>query len=158
MKSRFAVVALVATVAIAGCDGRASDTAAEASAVTTPPTPNSVAVATPSALATGEDLDARPQFAVVYPDGELQGAPLAAAGPAGDGGVLTFLTEADPDAVIGFYRERAETSGLATMMALNQGEARAYGAQNQSSGASLNVVAAPTDGRTSVQLTWSAGH
>lgn len=108
-------------------------------------------------MATETNLDARPSFAAVYPDGEVQGAPLTAAGPAGDGGVLTFTTEANPDAVIAFYRERAEAAGLATMMALNQGEARAYGAQHQGSGASLNVVAAPADTLTSVQLTWSAG-
>ncbi|MDB5420765.1 MAG: hypothetical protein JWR59_712, partial [Brevundimonas sp.] len=47
--------------------------------------------------------------------------------------------------------------GLATMMSLNQGEARAYGAQKQATGASVNVVAAPSEARTSVQLTWSAG-
>lgn len=157
MKSRLAVVALVATVAIAGCDRRASAPGAEASAAPAPSV-SANAVTAPPALATETDLDARPQFAAVYPEGEIQGAPLVAGGSAGEGGVLTFTTPANPDAVIAFYRERAEASGLATMMALNQGEARAYGAQNPGSGASLNVVAAPSDALTSVQLTWSAGH
>lgn len=158
MKSRLAAVALVATVAIAGCDTGASAPGAKAPTAPARSASADVAVSTPPALATEQDLTPQPQFAAVYPDAEVQGAPLNASGPAGDGGVLTFTTEANPDAVIAFYRERAETSGLATMMALNQGEARAYGAQNPTSGASLNVVASPMEGLTSVQLTWSAGH
>ena len=57
-----------------------------------------------------------------------------------------------------FYRQRAEQAGLASIMAMNQGEARAYGAAARDRRASLQVVAAPgEDGLTSVQLSWSAG-
>ncbi|MNO07877.1 hypothetical protein D3C81_2302640 [compost metagenome] len=72
---------------------------------------------------------------------------------------MTFTTDAAPDAVVAFYRQRAEAAGLAPVMAMNQGEARAYGAAaRKENGATLQVVAAPGEGGlTSVQLTWSAG-
>lgn len=167
MKSSLAVVAVILTVAIAGCDERAATPAAqirvdtaqaeEGRAETLPP------VAAPDASGPGSTHDAVPvnaavpQFAIVYPNAEVKGEPLLAASSAGPGGVVTFVTDAQPDDVIAFYRERAEAAGLATMMSLNQGAARAYGAQKQTTGASVNVVAAPSEDRTSVQLTWSAG-
>jgi len=86
-------------------------------------------------------------------------APVTASGPDGPGGIVTFTTDATPDAVIDFYRQRAEKAGLSPIMAMNQGEARAYGASARTEkGASLQVVAAPDeDGLTSVQLSWSDG-
>lgn len=159
MKSSLAVVAVVVTVAIAGCDRRAATAAADTPVALPQPAAAPVApVAAPLSAPAIPVVDAPPQFAVVYPDAEVEGDPLLAGGVAGPGGVVTFTTDAQPDAVIAFYRERAEAAGLATMMSLNQGEARAYGAQEQATGASVNVVAAPSDERTSVQLTWSAGH
>lgn len=164
MKSSLAVVSVVLTVAIAGCDRRAAISDAEAHAEAPvvdahPAVPAVVApMTTPTAVPASAVADGGvPQFAAVYPNAEIEGDPLTAAGPAGPGGVVTFLTDAQPETVIAFYRERAEAAGLATMMSLNQGEARAYGAQKQATGASLNVVAAPSETRTSVQLTWSAG-
>ncbi len=71
---------------------------------------------------------------------------------------MTYTTEADPDAVIAFYRSHAEQAGLESTMAMNQGEARAYGATDADGGANLQVVASPAEeGPTSVQLSWSAG-
>ena len=160
MKSSLAVVAVVMTVAIAGCDRRAAisnaDAHAEAPIAATQPAMPAAVTTTDAPPAAGAAV-AVPQFAVVYPDAEVEGDPLTAGGAAGPGGVVTFTTDAEPEAVIAFYRERAEAAGLATMMSLNQGEARAYGAQKQATGASVNVVAAPSEARTSVQLTWSAG-
>lgn len=160
MKSSLAMVAVVMTVAIAGCDRRAaapaetpaapSATVATAPAGTTAP----VAPAPPSAKAIP---GAMPEFAAVYPDSEVQGDPLIATNGAGPGGAVTFTTDATPDTVIAFYRQRAEAAGLAMIMSLNTGDARAYGAQKQANGASIDVIASPVEGRTSVQLTWSAG-
>ena len=77
---------------------------------------------------------------------------------AGPGGIATYTTDADPDAVIAFHRSRAEAAGLSSAMSMDQGEARAYGAASPESGASLQVVAsAAENGLTSVQLSWSAG-
>ncbi|MEN5146884.1 hypothetical protein [Brevundimonas diminuta] len=100
-----------------------------------------------------------PGFAVIYPGGQADGQALTAAGPDGPGGIVTFTTDATPDAVIDFYRQRAERAGLDPIMAMNQGEARAYGASARSEkGPGLQVVAAPAEGGvTSVQLSWNGG-
>ena len=162
MKSSLAMVAVLLTVAIAGCDRRAAVSGEDARAETPdagaqPALPAEVPAVSAADGAAVASLAALPHFAVVYPDAVIQGDPLTAASATGPGGIVTFITEASPEAVIAFYRERAEADGLATMMALNQGEARAYGAQKQTTGASVNVVASPAEDGTSVQLTWSAG-
>ncbi len=159
MKSSLAVVAVVVTVAIAGCDERAATPSAKADIAAGEQGRAEAAAASPAppAPAASSGEGSVPQFAALYPNAEVEGEPLAAGGAAGPGGMVTFVTDAQPDAVIAFYRERAEAAGLATMMSLNQGAARAYGAQKQATGASVNVVAAPVEDRTSVQLTWSAG-
>ena len=101
----------------------------------------------------------RPGLAALYPGAQTDAALVTASGPDGPGGIVTFTTDATPDAVIDFYRQRAEKAGLFPIMAMNQGEARAYGASARTEkGASLQVVAAPDeDGLTSVQLRWSDG-
>lgn len=99
-----------------------------------------------------------PDFAVLYPGSELDAPAVTASGPAGPGGMVTYTVQADPDSIIAFYRRHAEAAGLASVMAMNQGEARAYGAAKPDEGANLQVVASPTEGgQTSVQLSWTAG-
>lgn len=113
-----------------------------------PPAPAAGAPAAPGA----------PAFAALYPGATLDAPAVTASGAAGPGGLATYTTEADPDAVIAFHRAQAEAAGLSSAMAMNQGEARAYGAANPASGASLQVVASATGAdSTSVQLSWSAG-
>lgn len=99
-----------------------------------------------------------PAFAVLYPGALLEQPAISASGPAGPGGLVTYTTDAGPDAVIAFYRTRAEAAGLASVMAMNQGDARAYGAADADGATNLQVVASPTEaGTTSVQLSWVAG-
>jgi len=90
---------------------------------------------------------------------EVNQPATTAAGPDGEGGLVTFTTAATPDEVVAFYRARAEEAGLISVMGMNQGDARAYGAAGGQAGATnLQVVAAPgAGGETSVQLSWSAG-
>jgi hypothetical protein len=96
-----------------------------------------------------------PAFAVVYPGATIEDDPVLTTGPEGPGGLVTYLTDAPPEDVIAFHRGRAEAAGLSSVMAMNQGDARAYGAAKART--NLQVVAAPTpEGRTSVQLSWSA--
>ncbi|WP_339930961.1 hypothetical protein [uncultured Brevundimonas sp.] len=100
-----------------------------------------------------------PAFAAVYPGGQVSGAPTVADGPDGSGGIVSFTTNADPDTVVAWYRQKAEAAGLSSIMGMNQGKARAYGAAAaDNAGTSLRVVADPIDDdSTSVQLTWSTG-
>ena len=164
MKRSVAAVAVALTVGLIGCDERS-----EAAPETALPPPadapaETVAVAAPMAEAAAPPADAAaidgaPAFAALYPGAQADGPATIANGPAGPGGLITFTTDAAPDAVVAFYRQRAEAAGLAPVMAMNQGEARAYGAAaRKADGATLQVVASPgEDGLTSVQLTWSAG-
>ncbi|CAM3071114.1 Uncharacterised protein [Brevundimonas diminuta] len=165
MKRSVATVVLALSVGLAACDDRsqaapevespsvpAAEPAREAAPAAAPP-----AAATPAAPATA--IKGAPAFAALYPGAQTDAAPVTASGPDGPGGIVTFTTDATPDAVIDFYRQRAEKAGLFPIMAMNQGEARAYGASARTEkGASLQVVAAPDeDGLTSVQLSWSDG-
>lgn len=161
MKRTLAAAALMATMAMAGCSQAPADeapAAAEAVAAADAAAPVAAAPTGSSAAATPAAPGA-PAFAVVYPGGTTQGPVTVARGPDGPGGILSFTTEATPDAVVAFYRQRAEAAGLASVMAMNTGEARAYGAAaKDDSGKLLHVVATPVEnGPTSVQLDWTNG-
>ncbi|RZJ41238.1 MAG: hypothetical protein EON86_10875 [Brevundimonas sp.] len=137
--------AVDATPATAATDAETAAGPASAPSATTPSTP-----AQPAA-------PGAPEFAVVYPGGTPSGAPTVAQGPAGPGGILAFTTDASPDEVVTFYRQRAEASGLKPINSLNRDEARAYSA-GDGGNRLLQVVATPiVDGPTDVQLTWSGG-
>lgn len=163
MKRMFAAAALTATLAVAGCgqspaqDAVAVHEAAADTAARMAPEPTPAAALPASAPAPA--APGAPSFAVVYPGGTASGPATVAQGPDGPGGILSFTTDATPDTVVAFYRQRAEAAGLASVMAMNQGEARAYGAAaRDGSGKLLRVVATPVEnGPTSVQLDWTAG-
>lgn len=162
MKRLWATAALAAAItALAACKG--GETTSPKADNVAPPGPVQADISSTTAPATmpPEPIEAQavvagaPEFAALYPGAALQGDPVLAAGPDGPGGLATYLTDADPETVIAFHRSHAESAGLSSVMAMNQGEARAYGAAKAQ--ASLQVVAAPTpDGMTSVQVSWSA--
>lgn len=167
MKRILAVIAFSCATALLAACGPKTETPASAevpepavAAETAPPTATArTTTAMPSAPAAGAPAapDA-PPFTALYPGGVPDAPAVTASGPAGPGGVVTYTTDADPDAVIAFHRARAEAAGLTTAMAMNQGDARAYGAASTETGANFQVVAsAIEEGPTSVQLTWSAG-
>lgn len=159
MKRVGAALAMVLAAGLSACEGSTeaspeAGSAATADASAPSPAPTSDTVAPAAAAA-----DGAPEFAVLYPGATLDSPIMAATGPSGPGGLATFTTDAAPDEVVAFYRQRAETAGLAPVMAMNQGEARAYSAAARApNGPSVQVVASPSEaGVTSVQLTWSAG-
>jgi hypothetical protein len=175
-RSLAAIVALLTmapliTVALAGCDPqdkahKASDSPSESAAKADagspgaePAVPMSKTASSPEAAAEGAvRLGNAPDFAAVYPGGVVEAPPTVAGGPSGPGGLVTFTTDAKPEAVIGFYKQRAEAAGLAPVMSLNRGDTVAYGAAEPANGAMVQVVATGVDkAPTSVQLTWSAG-
>jgi hypothetical protein len=159
MKRSMAVALMAMATSLTGCGNGdataeqpvAPEAAAEAA--------DSVVPAASDALVPAAMTSGVPTFAVPYPDSQSAGSQTVATGPDGPGGILTFTTEADPDTVVAWYRQRAEAAGLSSVMAMNQGKARAYGATAaDNAGTNLRVVADPVDdGSTSVQLTWSVG-
>lgn len=150
------VACLILSLAACGQAPEAETAEADAATATPPeaaPTPAAtLAPAQPAA-------PGAPAFAVLYPGARVDGAPTLADGASGPGGVLAFTVDATPDAVIAFYKQRAEAAGLASVMGMDQGETRAYGAAGpEATDAALQVVASPAEGGgASVQLTWSAG-
>ena len=166
MKRSVAALAVALTVGLVGCDER-SEAAPETSLPSPADPPAKIAPVAASAPAADVEpapaaaasIDGAPAFAALYPGAQADGPAAVANGPTGPGGLITFTTDAVPDAVVAFYKQRAEAAGLSPVMAMNQGEARAYGAAaRKENGATLQVVAAPGEGGlTSVQLTWSAG-
>jgi hypothetical protein len=156
MKRFWATAACAAALTMAAGCGAREDRAPEVAAPPTTAAETGSAVDDAAAQAPAQPVaPGAPAFAVVYPGGTVEDEPVFASGPDGPGGLVTYLTDAAPEAVIAFHRERAEAAGLSSVMAMNQGEARAYGAAKAK--ANLQVVAAPTpEGLTSVQLSWSA--
>jgi hypothetical protein len=168
MIRRLAASAALVLLCLAGCDDRSRTEKAPAQAslaapdqMTAPASP-SEGEAAPAPGAMTADIPAAPgapAYAALYPGAALDQPATTAAGPDGEGGLVTFTTAATPDEVVAFYRPRAEEAGLTSVMGMNQGDARAYGAAGGQAGATnLQVVAAPgAGGETSVQLSWSAG-
>ena len=95
-----------------------------------------------------------PAFAPPFPEARVEQSAIERAGDS-HGGLVVFSTDVPPEAVVEFYRQRAEAEGLASTMNMNQGDTRAYGASDAAGDAMLSVVASPDGERTSVQLTWS---
>lgn len=166
MKRTIAAAAMTALLAVAGCSregGKAeADTAAADAA--TPVTEAAARAETsaypePPAVVGHPAAPGAPSFAAIYPGGTPNGPATVAQGPTGPGGIVSFTTPSSPDAVIDWYRRAAEAAGLTSVMAMNQGDARAYGAAAEDgSGRLLRVVATPVeDGGSNVQLDWTAG-
>lgn len=151
----FSVLALAACNPAPKAEKAPDKTGPEAASAAPEPAPASAAAV--PAVAAAPAAQGAPVFAVLYPDAAVDGAPTLADG--GRGGIMTFTVADAPEDVIAFYRTRAEAAGLQSVMAMNQGAVRAYGASGGDAGsAELQVVASPTDtGGASVQLSWSAG-
>lgn len=163
MIRHWAALAAFSMLGLAGCDRAAEHAPATGDHAPAHVAPVGSATAAPAPQGTSTRLSLAapdaPAFAVLYPDAVVEEPATTAVGPEGEGGLVTFATEAEPDAVVAFYRQHAEAAGLTSVMGMNQGDARAYGAAGaQPNGASLQVVASPGEAdRTSVQLTWNAG-
>lgn len=163
MKRMLAVAGLATAMTVIGCQKADEAEPVEAVAAAEAAT-DAAAAPLPAAVAPAARVEpaapGAPAFAVLYPGATPKGPPVAGQSPAGPGGMLEFTTNASPDEVVAFYRQRAEAAGLKSINALNRDDARAYAAGDgaDGSGKLLNVIATPVeDGPTDVLLTWSNG-
>lgn len=166
MKRTLAATALMTALALAGCGNpeaaQTAEAAPDAALDGAAPVAEAAAPAAvpPGAMFAAPAASGAPAFAVLYPGAKPDGPATVAQGPVGPGGIVSFTTDASPESVIAFYRQRAEAGGLRPITAMNQGEARAYSAGDGANGRGklLSVVATPVDaGATNVQLSWTAG-
>lgn len=163
MKRMLWAAAASAAMVIAGCgDNGENKTGAPVDAVPAGMTEaeaaaGPAAVTDPPARAAAPAAAGAPEYAVIYPGGQPSGAPTTAQGPTGPGGILAFTTDATPDEVVTFYRQRADAAGLKPINSLNREDARGYSA-GDGGDRLLQVVATPMeDGPTDVQLSWAGG-
>ncbi|SFS89946.1 hypothetical protein [Brevundimonas viscosa] len=171
MKRLLAAAGLSAALVMTGCsqpdeDARpetAAPAAVEMAAPASENAPGEMAALPAGPVAGGAATPAAPgapAFAVLYPGAAPKSGPVRAQGPSGPGGTLEFTTDATPDEVVDFYRQRAEAAGLKAITSLNRDGARGYAAGDGADGRGqmLNVVATPVeDGPTDVLLMWSSG-
>ena len=157
MKRSIAAIAMVGA-ALAACGDPKVKAEPDAAAAADRPAAAATKVdAVPTAPATPAAAGA-PVFAALYPGAEPSAPAVVSDGPEGAGGMVEFSTAATPDAVVDFYKRRAEGAGLTPTSAMDQGETRAYSAAKMDTGARVQVVAIPVeDGPTAVTLTWTAG-
>lgn len=153
MKRSIAAIAL-AMAALAACEPKVpAEPDAAAAAEQLAATSDSTRESGPSTPA----AKGAPAYAALYPGAETKAPATVADGPDGPGGMVEFRTSATPDAVVDFYKQRAQAAGLAPVSAMDQGETRAWSG-SKSGGGSVSVMASPEgEGATSVLLTWSAG-
>lgn len=163
MKRMLAVAGLATAMTVIGCqkadEAEPAQAPAAADAAVNAVAPVPAADAAPAARVEPAAPGA-PVFAVLYPGATPKGPATAGQSPAGPGGMLEFTTDASPDEVVAFYRQRAEAAGLKSINALNREDARAYAAGDGADGTGklLNVIATPIEGGpTDVLLTWSNG-
>ncbi len=146
---------------LSACGEAKPDTdAAAAEAASTEAADASPAAAAPAAASepAAPASSGAPAFAVLYPGAEADNPATLGANGADRGGMIDFTTDASAEQVVAFYKARAAASGLETKVSMNQeGGVENYAAGHPSNGAMLTVVATPVDGRTSVNLSWSAG-
>ena len=168
MKRSLAATALIGAMALTGCGQgepateapAASDAAAEVAGPAAAPSARAPAVTAGEGPAAAPAAAGAPSFAVLYPGGVATGPATVAQGPDGPGGIVQFTTDATPEAVIAFYRERAEAAGLKSINTMNSGASAGYSAGDGAAGRGqlLRVIATRVeDEPTSVQLDWTAG-
>lgn len=166
MKLSLAASLLVAGVVLAGCNqgepaepAAAADAGSATAAAVAVPAETSATPA-PAGASAVPAAPGAPTFAVLYPGGAPLGPATVAQGPQGPGGIVRFTTDASPEAVIAFYRQRAEAAGLKSINSMNRGDAQAYSAGDGVSGRGqlLQVIATRVEGEpTDVQLDWTSG-
>ena len=165
MKRSLAATALVGAMALAGCSQQQAEEApagTDAAVESAAPAAVTPAAQPPAAAATAVPAaSGAPAFAVIYPGGVTEGPATVAQGPAGPGGIVQFTTDATPEAVVAFYRRRAEAAGLKPINTMSRGDSAGYAAGDgvDGKGQLLSVVATRVEGEpTHVQLDWTAGN
>lgn len=93
-----------------------------------------------------------PDYARPYPGSRVVSTINAGAD---QGGMTVFESDANPDTIIAYYRERAADAGLSSGASMTAGETRQFAFEGEN-GEGLTVIVTPQDGRSTVNVAWEA--
>jgi len=93
-----------------------------------------------------------PDYARPYPGSRIVSTINAGAD---QGGMTVFESDANPDTIIAYYRERAEDAGLSSGASMTMGETRQFAFEGEN-GEGLTVIVTPQDGRSTVNVAWES--
>ena len=91
-----------------------------------------------------------PVFARPYPGSRVVSAVDA---PNANAGLVTFETDANPETILAYYRERAQEAGFGGSAVMNVGDTRQFAASNEAGG-QFNVTIAPNGEVSTVTVAW----
>lgn len=160
MKPLALSAAALAALALAACNdtGDGTEVRSDQGSITTSGEGEDATTVIEGADGAGAVIGAGAAAAVAGPDWArpYPGARVMTSVDAGNGdGATSFETDANPDTVIAYYRERAEEAGLASGANMTMGDMRQYAAQAEG-GQSLTVVVQPQGERSVVQVAWES--
>jgi len=95
-----------------------------------------------------------PAFAPLYPGARVEQTINGASG-SGSGGMVIFRTSAKPEAVVGFYRQKAASAGFGNVFSSSSGSGQMFTAGREGGEEGFQVTATRDGGETSVVLTWT---
>jgi len=98
-----------------------------------------------------------PDYAPLYPGASVE---MSAASAPGDessvGGTVTYMTNATPQQVVDFYKQKSAAKGVPAKMNANMGAALMFAAADDSGARSVQVIATPAGTGTNVAVTWAS--
>lgn len=93
-----------------------------------------------------------PDFVAIYPGAKVVSS-VTGGGANGGGGTLAFESDASPDAVIGFYKQKTARGGFRQNVDANDNGSLIYAATAGSK--TIQVLASKDGAGTHAQVTWS---
>jgi CDGSH-type Zn-finger protein len=159
MRKLFAVAMIGAAVTLAGC-GKSNEktyTDGNGNSVTTSDNGDghmTITGANGEKVEFGTGANAKmPSDIPLYPGAKVT-ASFTGNGKDGSGGVVTFTTTDSPDQVIAFYKQKADSIGLAQTMNMDMGGTKTYVAASDKEKRTLSITATKSSDETTGQVTW----
>ena len=159
MRKLFAVAMIGAAVALVGCGKSDTKTYTDGSgnSITTSKDGDghmTITGANGEKVEFGTGSSAKlPADIPLYPGAKVT-ASFSGQGKDGSGGMVSFTTTDTPDAVVAFYKQKAEAAGMAQTMNMDMNGTKSYVAANDKDKRSLAITATKGSDGTTGQVTW----
>lgn len=162
MQKMFAVLAIGAAVALAGCGKKDEKTVYSdgGNTITQSQSGDHMTVTGQNGekmeFGTGAGAASKlPAYAPLYPGATVTSS-FSGAGKEGSGGSLAFHTTAAPADVIAFYKDKAAGGGLKQTMNADMNGTMMFTAQNDDNKTQVSITATKGADGTEGQITWSS--